>query len=41
MRSCSDTITVVQINLGPVSFDVAEAECAERDIESRGGKKEL
>lgn len=37
MRTCSDTITVVQINLDPVSFDVAE--CAERDIESsrRGG----
>ena len=39
MRSCSDTITVVQINLGPVSFDVAAAECAERDVESGGVKK--
>lgn len=37
MRTCSDTITVVQINLDPVSFDVAE--CAERDIESRGKER--
>ncbi len=35
MRTCSDTITVVQINLDPVSFSVTER--VERDIE-HGGK---
>lgn len=34
MRTCSDTIIVVQINFGPVSFDVAER--MERDIGNRG-----
>lgn len=37
MRTCSDTITVVQINLDPVSFDVAE--CARRDVESAGKER--
>ena len=37
MRTCSDAITVVQINLDPVSFDVAER--AARDIESRGKER--